>query len=148
MSLQQTIQNDLVAAMKAKDAEKTSSLRMLTAALKNKAIEKRTELTDADIMSVIQSEIKKRTDAAAEYEKGGRPELAAKEKSEQVFFAFYLPAQLSDGELEQLVTEVMKETGASSIKDMGAVMKALGPKVQGKADGKRVSDTVKAKLAT
>lgn len=156
MTLKEKIQTDLVAAMKNKEELKLSTLRMLTSAIRNKEIEKRplrqdpgqAVLTDDDLLAIVASEIKKRSDAIADYEKGGRPELAQKEKEEKTILEVYLPAQLFDAELAALVAAAIKETGATTQKDFGAVMKALMPKVKGKAAGNKVSDAVKKQLAT
>ncbi len=148
MTLKEKLLADTIAAMKQKDELKLSTLRMLTSAMRNKEIEKRpASLTDDDMLAVITSEVKKRTDAVADYEKGGRPELAQKEKAEKIILKAYLPAQLSPAELTALVQTAIKESGATSQKDFGAVMKLLMPKVKGKAPGNAVSDCVKQSLA-
>ena len=147
MTLKEKIQSDMIVAMKRKEELKLSTLRMLTATIRNKEIEKRpTPLSNEDIVTIVQSEIKKRNDAIVDYEKGGRPELAKKEKDEKTILEAYLPAQLSDAELATLVDAAVKENGASSAKDFGAVMKVLMPKVKGKAPGNKVSDLLKQRL--
>lgn len=151
MTLKEKLHADLVAAMKNKEELKLSTLRMLTAAIRNKEITKRQgnkpELSDEEILDVITSEVKRRNDAIADYEKGGRPELAQKENEEKIILAAYLPAQLSDTALAALVDAAIKESNATSAKDFGAVMKILMPNVKGKAPGNKVSDYVKQRLA-
>ncbi len=147
MTLKEKIQTDLVSAMKSKEELKLSTLRMLTAAIKNKEIEKHpTPLTDDEVLSVITSEVKKRTDATLDYTKGGRPELAQKENEEKKILESYLPAHLSDAELAILVDAAIKDGNATTQKDFGAVMKILMPKVKGKTSGNTVSDLVRQRL--
>ncbi len=148
MSLKDTIINDLTTAMKAKDAEKTSTLRMVKSALMNKKIEKGEELTDDEILKALQSLVKQRKDSIEQYEKADRADLAEKEKVELVVLEQYLPQAASVKEIEQAVSQAISDTGATSIKEMGAVMKATIAILAGKnADGKIVSETVKGKLA-
>ena len=147
MSLKDKIIGDLTAAMKAKDANRLSVLRMVKANIMNRQIEKGADLTDEEITKALQTLVKQRRDSIEQYEKAGRTELAEKEKSEISVIEDYLPQAASKEEIEQAVAEAVKETGASSIKEMGAVMKAALAKLEGKsADGKLVSETVKAKL--
>ncbi len=147
MSLKDKITSDLTTAMKAKDADRTSVLRMVKATLMNKQIEKGADLADEEISKVLQSLVKQRKDSIEQYEKAGRAELAEKERRELLVIGDYLPQSASKGEIENAVAEAIKETGASSIKEMGAVMKATQAKLAGKTvDGKLVSETVKAKL--
>ncbi|MBI4281722.1 GatB/YqeY domain-containing protein, partial [Candidatus Uhrbacteria bacterium] len=146
--LKEKLQADLITAMKGKEELKLSTLRMLTSAIRNKEIEKRPAvLTDDDMLTVVASEVKKRTDAITDYTKGGRPELAQKENTEKMILESYLPAQLSSAELSTLVSAAIKESSATAQKDFGAVMKLLMPKVKGKAPGNAVSDLVKKHLA-
>ena len=143
MSLQQRVTDELKSSMMARQAVRTATLRMLKAALGYAQIEKKTEdLSDAEVMAVIQREAKKRRDAIEEFEKGGRAEMAANEKAELEVLSGFLPKALSPEELEALVRGVITETGATSKKDMGAVMKAAQAKVDGRADGKTVSALV------
>lgn len=143
MSLQERIQQDIKAAMLARDADKLGTLRLLKSALGYAQIEKKTDsLPDADVMAIIQREVKKRRDSAEQFTTGGRPELADKELKEIVVLETLLPKQLSAEELEQLVQATIQETGATSKKDMGAVMKAIQAKVAGRADGKTISTLV------
>lgn len=148
MSLQETIVSDLTAAMKAKDADRVSTLRMVKANLMNRKIEKGGELTDDEVAKALQSLVKQRRDSIEQYEKAGRNELADKEKVEIAVIEEYLPQAASADEIDTAVTAAIAETGASSMKDMGAVMKAALAKLAGKsADGRAVSEAVKAKLA-
>ena len=147
MSLLDTIVSDLTDAMKAKDADRLSTLRMVKANLMNRKIEKGSDLTDEDITKALQSLVKQRRDSIEQYENAGRTELAAKEALEISHIEVYLPQAATPEEIEQAVAEAVAETGASSMKDMGSVMKAALAKLQGKtADGKLVSEAVKAKL--
>ena len=143
----ETIIADLTEAMKAKDADKLSTLRMVKANLMNRKIEKGGELTDDEITKALQSLVKQRRDSIESYEKGGRTELAAKEKAEIGFIEIYLPQAASAEEIDQAVADAIVETSASSMKDMGTVMKAAMGRLAGKAaDGRLVSDAVKARL--
>ena len=143
MSLQERIQQEIKAAMLAKDADKLGTLRLLKSALGYAQIEKKTDsLPDADVMAIIQREVKKRRDSAEQFTTGGRPELAEKELKEIIDLETFLPKQLSPEELEQIVRAAIQEAGATSKKDMGAVMKAVQAKVAGRADGKTISGLV------
>jgi len=147
MSLKDKIIGDLTAAMKAKDANRLSVLRMVKANIMNRQIEKGADLTDEEITKALQSLVKQRKDSIDQYEKAGRVELAEKEQTELIVLEEYLPQAASKEEIEQAITDAISETGASSIKEMGAVMKAAQAKLAGKAaDGRLVSETVKAKL--
>lgn len=147
MSLSEKIVSDITEAMKAKDAERLSTLRMVKANLMNRKIEKGTELTDDEVQKALQSLVKQRRDSIEQYEKAGRAELAAKEALEISHIEAYLPRAATADEVEQAVTEAVTETGASSMKDMGSVMKAAQAKLAGKsADGRLVSETVKRHL--
>ncbi len=147
MSLNDKIIADLTAAMKAKDANRLSVLRMMKANLMNRKIEKGGELTDEEITKALQSLVKQRRDSIEQYNDAGRGELADKEQAELKVIEEYLPQSASKEEIEQAVAEAITETGATSIKEMGAVMKAAQARLTGKsADGKLVSETVKAKL--
>jgi len=135
-------------AMKQKDAAMVATLSFLRAQLKNVAIEKRQEtLEDADVITVIKKQVKQRQDSIEQFEKGGRTDLAEKEKAELAVLKSYLPEELSEAALGALIDEVVKASGASSLKDMGKVMKEVQAKVAGRADGKAVSEMVKAKLS-
>lgn len=151
MSLSRRIDEDLKDAVRAKDSTRLSVLRMLKAALKSAAIEKvgaDGELGDADAVTVIRKQVKQRQDSIESFEKGGRPELAEKEKAEMATLNLYLPQAMSEDELRKLVAETIAETGASSRAQMGAVMKALGAKVAGRADGKTMSAEVQRQLSS
>lgn len=148
MSLSEQIVADLTTAMKAQDASRTSTLRMVKAAMMNRKIEKGSELDDEEVQKLLRSLVKQRRDSIEQYEKAGRQELVEKEKAEIDVIEIYLPQAASQDEIEQVVTAVIAETGASSIKDMGKVMKAAQAALAGKnADGRLVSEVVKAKLA-
>ena len=143
MSLQERIQQEIKAAMLARDADKLGTLRLLKSALGYAQIEKKTDsLPDADVMAIIQREVKKRRDSAEQFTTGGRPELADKELKEIVVLETFLPKQLSPEELEQIVQAAIQEAGATSKKDMGTVMKLVQAKVAGRADGKTISTLV------
>jgi len=147
MTLQERIDADLKDAMRAKEAGKLSVLRGLKSALKYAAIEKAdAALDDAAAVQVIRKQVKQRQDSIESFEKGGRPELAAKEKEELEILNAYLPKGLSAEELSALVRETIAEVGATSKAQMGAVMKALQAKVAGRADGKTLSSEVQRQL--
>ncbi len=148
MSLKDTIISDLTSAMKAKDADKLSTLRMVKANLMNRQIDKGGELTDDEITKALQSLVKQRRDSIESYEKAGRAELAAKEAAEIAVIEAYLPSAATIDEINAAVDAAIKDTGASSMKEMGTVMKAAIANLAGKsADGKLVSDAVRSKLA-
>ena len=143
MTLLDRLAQELKAAMIAKDAARLSTLRLLKSAVGYAQIERRTEnLTDAEIIALIQKEVKKRRDAAEQYEKGGRPELASKEKQEITVLESFLPQPLALDELEQLVRAAIQETGATSKKQMGQVIKAVQARAAGRAAGKIISELV------
>lgn len=147
MSLKQRIISDLTASMKAQDAPRTSTLRMVKAALQNREIEKGGDLDDEEMSKLLRSLIKQRRDSVEQYEKGSRQDLADKEKAEIGVIEGYLPQAASQELIEAAVVAAIAETGASSMKDMGKVMKAAQAALAGKnPDGKTVSDVVKAKL--
>lgn len=150
MTLQERVDNDLKDAMRAKDANKLNVLRMLKSALKNAAIEKggaTATLEDAEATQVIRKQVKQRQDSIESFEKGGRPELASREKEELALLSAYLPQQMSSEELAQAVRETIAEVGATSRAQMGAVMKALQAKAAGRADGKTMSQEVQKQLS-
>jgi uncharacterized protein YqeY len=149
MTLQQRVDSDLKEAMRAKDATKLGVLRMLKSALKYAAIAKsdaEAELSDAEAVQVIRKQAKQRQDSIESFEKGGRAELADKEKEELAILNTYLPQGMSPDELAKVVRETIAELGATSKAQMGAVMKALQPKVGGRADGKTLSAEVARQL--
>ena len=147
MSLREQIIADLTAAMKAKDAARTSTLRMLKAAIVNRQIEKGGELDEEELMKLLRSQAKQRRDSVEQFEKGGRQDLADKELAEIAVIEAYLPQAASQEQIDKAVAAAIAETGATSMKEMGAVMKAVMPRLAGKnADGRAVSQTVKKKL--
>jgi uncharacterized protein YqeY len=148
MSLKETIVSDLTTSMKAQEALRTSTLRMVKAAMMNREIEKGGELDHDEMLKLLRSLVKQRRDSVEQYEKAGRQELADKEKAEIEIIEVYLPQSASQEEIESAVTAAIAETGAGSMKDMGKVMKVVQSALSGKnADGRIVSEVVKAKLA-
>jgi uncharacterized protein YqeY len=147
MSLLDTIQKDLAAAMKARDELRLSVLRMVKAALKNREVEKMRPLEDAEGVQLLQSLVKQRRESVEQFTKGGRPELAQQEAQEIAIIESYLPAAPSTEELEQAIAAAIAETGATSAKQMGAVVKAARARLQGRnVDGKALSDQVRQRL--
>lgn len=147
MSLKEQINQDFLNAYKNKDEAKSSLLRLLKSSIQNAEIAKKGELSDEEIFKLLQKEIKQRQEAIVEYKKGGREDLVNKDQAEIDLLKAYLPAELSDSELEQIVNEAIKNTGASGQTDFGKVMGATMPKIAGKASGDRVSQMVKSKLS-
>jgi uncharacterized protein len=135
------------AAMRAKDSARLSTVRLILSAVKQREVDERKELTDADVLSVIEKMIKQRRESIAQFEKGGRPDLAEKEKAEAELLGGYLPAQMGEAEIEREIQSVISETGASGPKDMGKVMAALKARLAGKADMSAVSNLVKKNLS-
>ena len=151
MTLEERIDSDLKAAMRAREAQTLAVLRLLKSALKNAAIEKggtTATLDDAEATQVIRKQVKQRQDSIESFEKGGRAELAAKEKAELAVLQQYLPAAMSAEELSRIIQETLAEVGAYSKVQMGIVMKALGPKVAGRADGRTLSQEVARQLGS
>ena len=147
MNLKDQIISDMTAAMKAQDAARTSTLRMVKAAIMNREKDGGGEPSDEDVQKLLRSQVKQRRDSVEQYQKANRQDLADKELAEIAIIETYLPQGASQEEIDQAVTAAIAETGASSMKDMGGVMKAVMAKLAGKnADGKMVSETVKAKL--
>lgn len=140
------LSSEIQAAMKSKDSTRVSVLRLLSAALRNAEVEKSGALSQEETIAVITREMRKREEAAAEYERGGRSDRAATEEAEAAVLREWLPEPLSENEISQLVDEAIAETGASGPQQMGQVMKALMPKVQGRADGKLISELVRNRL--
>ena len=140
--LTEQIRAELTEAMKAKAAEKLSTLRMLQSSLKYQQIEVGHELSDEEALAVIRKAVKQRQDSIEQYEKGNRPELAAKERSEMTMLQAYLPPELSDEEIEGGVKEIIASTGAASKKDMGKVMKEASAKYKGRVDGRKLQEIV------
>lgn len=162
MSLKETIREDLKNAMKAQEAETKSTISMLLSSIKNRELEKRgklakegtdeaaldekSSLTDEEVIEVVSSEIKKRKESIATYEDAGRTESAESEKKEVQVLSRYLPEQLSDDEVKELIAQAISQTGASALGDMGKVMGAVSGKTKGRFDGKRLSEMVKEAL--
>jgi uncharacterized protein len=148
MTLKDKIISDMTAAMKAKDAERTSTLRMVKAAIMNREKEGSGELTDEDVSKLLRSQVKQRRDSVEQYQKAGRQDLVDKETAEITVIESYLPQGASEAEIERAVSDAITETGATSVKDMGGVMKSAMAKLAGRnADGRTVSEMVKRKLA-
>jgi uncharacterized protein len=147
MSLKLRISDDMKAAMRAKEADRLGTIRMLMAAMKQKEVDERVELDDVMIVSIVDKLIKQRKDAAQQYEGGGRQDLADKEKAEIVFLEVYLPQRLSADEVLAAVKAIVAEIGASGPGDMGKVMGVVKQRLAGQADMGQVSAAVKAALA-
>jgi len=147
MSLKAQIQSDMKTAMKAGEKERLSVIRMLLAAIQTREIEERSDLSDADVMQVVEKLIKQRKDSARQFADAGRPEREAQELSEAETLQGYLPEQLSAAELETLVAGIIESTGASSMKDMGKVMAEVRAQAQGRADMGALSGLVKSRLS-
>ena len=154
MSVVKQVDQDMIAAMKAKDAERLLTIRMMKSAFKNKEIEKREPLSDAEAHQVLTTMIKQRRDSIEQFTKGGRPELAAKEAAEIVLIEEYMPKAASEDDIRKLVTSTIDDLAVSGFdpgpKDMGMVMKAVQERIKEagiRADGKLVSEAVKARLA-
>ena len=146
--LEKKIKDDHIKAMKARDTLRSSTLSFLRAQLKNIIIDTRVEkLEDTDVIAVIKKQVKQRQDSIEQYEKGGRSDLAEKEKNEMCILQEYLPEEMTEDELIPIVNEVIKETQATGMKDMGNVMKAVLSRAAGSADGKTVSDLVRQSLS-
>jgi uncharacterized protein YqeY len=147
MALRERLDEDLKSAMRAKDSLRMNTVRGLKSAVKYREIELMKPLDEAGILGVVATEIKRRRDSVEQYRAGNRPDLAEKEEAEIKILQELLPQQLTSAEVEAKVVEVIARVGAKGPKDMGAVMKALLPEVQGRADGKVVSELVKQRLA-
>ena len=146
MTLREKINDDMKAAMKARETEKLGAIRLLTAALKQKEVDERIELTDEMVLTIIEKMLKQRKDSIAQFTTGNRLDLAAKEEFEVGILSAYMPQQLSEADVAEILNGVITETGATSAKDMGKVMNALRPKVAGRADMGKLSALVKARL--
>jgi uncharacterized protein YqeY len=146
MPLKSQVVEDMKTAMRAKDAPRLSTIRMLLAAVKQREVDERIELTDADVLSIIEKMIKQRRDSIAQFEAGKRDDLVATERAEIGVLAAYLPAQLSDAEIDALIADAIASTGAAGMAGMGKVMGVVKPKVAGRADMGAVSARIKAKL--
>ena len=147
MSLKSQVVEDMKTAMRAKDAARLSTIRMLLAAIKQREVDERIELTDADVLTIIDKMIKQRRDSITQFEAGKREDLAAIERAEVALLAAYMPAPLADAEIDALIADAIASTGASGIAGMGKVMALLKPKLAGRADMGTVSARIKARLA-
>ena len=148
MSLKARIQEDVKNAMRAHERERLAALRLVTAAIKQKEVDERIELDDTQVLAVLDKMVKQRRESIEQYQQAGRDDLVAREAYELELIQGYLPKQLSGDELSTLIERSISEVGASTLRDMGAVMNALRPQVQGRADMKAVSEAVKAKLGS
>lgn len=140
------INENMKAAMRAKETLRLGTIRMLLAAMKQKEIDERVTLTDTDVLSVINKMIKQRRESVTQFRDAKRPELAEKEEQEIAILTAYLPAQFSDSEINQLIDDAIKTSGATLMKEMGAVMAIIRPKAQGRADMAKISEKIKSKL--
>jgi uncharacterized protein len=148
MSLKDRITEDMKNAMRAKETERLGTIRMITAAIKQREVDERITLDDAQVLSVVEKMIKTRKESVVQFQQGGRADLVAKEQSEIDLLQAYLPAQLSETELDALIAESIAEAGATSIKEMGKAMALLKQKAAGRADMSAVSAKLKAKLGS
>jgi uncharacterized protein YqeY len=148
MSLKGRIQEDVKSAMRAHERERLAALRLITAAIKQKEVDERIELGDEQVLAVLDKMVKQRRESLEQFNQAGREDLAAKEQFELDLIQSYLPEPLAENELNELIRSTIAELGASSIRDMGAVMSALRGQVQGRADMKAVSQAVKTQLAS
>jgi len=146
MTLKERVQDDMKAAMRARDAARLSAIRLLLAALKQKEVDERLELTDADVLGIVDKMVKQRRESIAQYEKAARQDLADQERFEIDVLSAYLPQQMGEDEIARAVAGAISEAGASGVRDMGKVMALLKPRLAGRADIGRVSGLVKAKL--
>ena len=149
MALKEKLQNDLTEAMRARDEVRSATIRMILTAVKNEEVsgKEARELNDQEVITVLSREAKKRREAAEAFEQAGAADRAANEKAEGAIIAEYLPAQLSESEIKDLISAAIKETGAAGPQQMGLVMKSIQPKIAGRADGGLVSSLVKAALS-
>ena len=149
MALKEKLQNDLTEAMRARDEVRSSTIRMVLTAIKNEEVsgKEARDLSDAEVITVLSREAKKRREAAEAFEQAGAADRAANEKAEGVIIAEYLPAQLSESEIKEMIAAAIAESGATDPQQMGQVMKLIQPKIAGRADGGIVSSLVKAALS-
>jgi uncharacterized protein YqeY len=146
MSLKERITEDMTAAMRSGEKERLGVIRMLTAAIKQREVDERITLDDAQVLSVLEKMIKQRKESLVQFQAGNRPDLVDKESSEITLLQGYMPSQLSDAEIDALIADAITSTGAASIKDMGKVMGIIKAKAQGRADMAAVGAKIKAKL--
>jgi len=147
MTLKATITEDMKAAMRAREAARLSTIRLLLAAIKQKEVDERIEVSDADVVGIVDKMVKQRRESITHFDAGGRPELAAAERAEIELLQTYLPQPLSAAEVEALIAEAIANAGASGPSAMGKVMAALKPRLAGRADMGQVADRVRSKLA-
>jgi uncharacterized protein YqeY len=147
MSLKAQITEDMKSAMRAKDSARLGAIRLLLAAIKQREVDERIELSDADIITAIEKMLKQRRDSIAAYESASRPDLADVEKFEVTVLQTYLPQQLTEDEVKAILEQVVADTGAAGIKDMSKVMAAIKPLVAGRADMGKISGLIKTRLA-
>jgi uncharacterized protein YqeY len=147
MSLKERITEDMKSAMRSGEKEKLAAIRSITAAIKQREVDERITLDDAQVTAVIEKLVKQRKESIAQFEAGGRADLVAKESAELAILTAYLPEQLSDAELEALIARAIADTGASSVKDMGKVMGQVKAAAAGRADMSRVSALIKSRLS-
>jgi uncharacterized protein YqeY len=147
MAFKEKMDREMVLAAKAKDKIRLSALRMLKSGLHNREIDLKRELDEAEFLQLLSSMVKQRKDSIEQFAKGGRTDLVEKEEAELKVIEEFLPAQLSEAELDATIAEAVREVGAEGVRDMGKVMKVLMPKLTGRADGKAVGEKVKARLS-
>jgi len=146
MSLKERITEDMKAAMRAKDSERLGTIRMITSAIKQREVDERITLDDNQVLAVVEKMIKTRKESIVQFQSGGREDLVAKENKEIELLQAYMPAQLSEAELDAIIADAITQSGAASIKDMGKAMAIVKQKAQGRADMGTVSNKLKAKL--
>ncbi|MDP2838548.1 MAG: GatB/YqeY domain-containing protein [Syntrophales bacterium] len=147
MTLKKKMDQEMILAAKAKDKIRLSALRMLKSGLHNREIDLKRELNEAEFLQLLSAMVKQRKDSIEQFEKGGRTDLVEKEEAELKVIQEFMPTPMSEAELDAMIAEAIRETGAASVRDMGKVMAILMPKVTGKADGKMVGEKVKARLS-
>lgn len=147
MTLKKKMDQEMILAAKAKDKLRLSALRLLKSGLHNREIDLKRELNEAEFLQLLSTMVKQRKDSIEQFEKGGRADLVEKEETELKVIQEFMPTPMSEAELDAMITEAIRETGAASVRDMGKVMATLMPKVTGKADGKMVGEKVKARLS-
>jgi uncharacterized protein YqeY len=146
MSLKERVTEDMKTAMRAGEKDRLATIRLILSAIKQREVDERIALDDTQVLAVVEKMVKQRKEAIAQFEAGGRADLVAKETAEIAILQTYLPAQMSDAEIDALITEAIASTGAASIKDMSKVMAAVKAKAQGRADMGAVSGRIKQKL--
>lgn len=147
MSIKNRLKEDMIAAMKGKEKERLEAIRFIQAAIKKQEVDTRKDLDDTAVLAILANQVKQRRDSIDQFRKGGREDLASKEESELKILQGYMPTQLAAEELAALVDSAVKETGATGMKDMGGVIKAVMAKAAGRAEGAVVSEAVKKRLA-